>query len=161
MPSRRPPAPILIPRNRGFFIPELMTYEDAKDQIKLDEGLRLELYRCSKDKLTIGYGWNIEDNGIPQEVADLLFEHSFKAATEDAAKFIGAMAWSQLNETRRGVLINMAFNLGLPTLRAFKRFRHYVQQGDYEKAANEMIDSAWYRQVGDRAKRLEQQMRNG
>lgn len=135
--------------------------EETKQQIKSDEGYSSYLYKCPAGKLTIGYGWNIEDNGIPQEVADLLFEYSFEHAKRDAAQFIGPMAWSQLNEVRRGALINMAFNLGLPRLRAFKQFRHYLQQGDYQKAAVEMQDSNWFHQVGDRAKRLVAQMREG
>lgn len=136
-------------------------YEESKEQIKEDEGYSLNLYKCTAGKLTIGYGWNIEDNGIPEDVAELLFEHSFKTAKNDAATFIGPMTWSQLSETRRGVLINMAFNLGINRLRAFKQFRHYLQQGDYGKAANEMINSRWYNQVGDRAKRLVTKMREG
>ncbi|MAT39733.1 MAG: hypothetical protein CL946_09035 [Ectothiorhodospiraceae bacterium] len=138
-----------------------MDYEEAKEQIKQDEGLRLSLYKCPANKLTIGYGWNIEDNGIPQEIADSLFEISFQNAKLDAATYVGPMAWSQLSETRRGVIINMSFNLGLNRLRAFRRLRHYLQQGDYDKAANEMINSHWYNQVGERARRLVEQMRNG
>ena len=135
--------------------------ESAKEDIKKDEALRLFPYRCSAGKLTIGYGWNLDDNPIPEEIADLLFERSFKHAKADAVTFVGPMAWSQLSDKRQGVLINMAFNLGLNRLRGFKRFRHYVQQGDYDKAANEMIDSRWYTQVKSRAERLVKEMREG
>lgn len=138
-----------------------MDYEEVKQQIKLDEGLSLKLYRCSSGKLSIGYGWNLEDNGIPQRIADELFEVAFAVAKSDAAMFIGPMAWSQLTEARRGVVINMAYNLGLNRLRGFKQLRHYLQQGDYEKAANEMVDSMWYGQVGERAQRLVDDMRVG
>jgi lysozyme len=55
----------------------------------------------------------------------------------------------------------MAYNLGLNRLRGFKQLRHYLQQGDYEKAANEMVDSMWYGQVGERAQRLVDDMRVG
>lgn len=138
-----------------------MDYDDAKEQIKADEALRLSPYRCSEDKLTIGWGWNLDDNPIPLEVAELLFEYSFEAAKRDAAKFVGPMTWSQLDITRQGVVINMAFNLGYSRLSGFRRFRQYLQQGDYEMAANEMINSKWYRQVKSRAKRLVLTMRSG
>ena len=138
-----------------------MPYDEIKEQIKLDEGLSLKPYRCTSGKLSIGYGWNLDDNGIPIRIADELFEYAFSMALNGAAMFIGPIAWSQLSEARRGVLINMSYNLGNRGLNGFVRFRSYLQQGDYDKAANEMIDSTWYRQVGIRAQRLVDDMRNG
>ena len=138
-----------------------MDYDDAKEQIKADEALRLSPYRCSEGKLTIGWGWNLDDNPIPLEVAELLFEYSFEAAKRDATKFVGPMTWSQLDVVRRGVLINMAFNLGYSRLSSFRRFREHLQQGAYDMAADEMVNSKWYRQVTNRAKRLVESMRSG
>ena len=59
------------------------------------------------------------------------------------------------------VLIEMAFQLGLPRLKKFVKFIQGLQEEDYKKAADEMIDSRWAKQVGNRADRLEQMIVNG
>jgi lysozyme len=55
----------------------------------------------------------------------------------------------------------MSLNLGLNRLGAFAEMRRHVAAGDFEKAADAMMDSLWARQVGERAKRLEKMMREG
>ena len=52
----------------------------------------------------------------------------------------------------------MCFNLGRPRLSNFKKFLAALEEGDYEKAAVEMMDSRWASQVGDRAVRLRDRM---
>ena len=67
--------------------------------------------------------------------------------------------WYDLTPERRSVLINMAYNLGVNGLINFKKMIAALKIGDYEKASVEMKDSKWYRQVGNRAVRLRQEMR--
>ena len=53
----------------------------------------------------------------------------------------------------------MMFNLGRPRLSKFKGMKSGVDSRDWNKAADEMVDSAWYRQVPNRAERLVERMR--
>ena len=129
------------------------------DQIKLDEGFRSKPYKCTANKLTIGYGRNIEDNGITESEAESLLLSDVKnTQIELLAKF----EWfSMLKGSRQGVLINMCFNLGMPRLLKFKKMLAALSDHNYNEAAKQMLDSKWSRQVGDRSARLSNTMRKG
>jgi lysozyme len=55
----------------------------------------------------------------------------------------------------------MAFNLGINRLVKFRKMLEALGKQDYQAAADQMLDSLWVEQVGDRAKRLADLMRNG
>ena len=131
-----------------------------KDLIR-DEGLRLKPYRCSVGKLTIGVGRNLDDVGISKDEAMAMLRNDIFKAQRAAWQIVGDHIWGGLTKTRKGVLINMCFNLGATRLRKFVKMLIAVRLGNYEKAADEMLDSKWARQVGSRAKRLAQEMRDG
>lgn len=126
----------------------------AMEMLKHDEGLRLFPYRCTADKLTIGYGRNLEDNGISEHEAEQLLASDAQVALEDAKKFVGEAVWEELSVERQACLINMAFNLGLPTLKKFEKFRQALEDGDMQEASRQMLNSRWAKQVGQRANRL-------
>jgi lysozyme len=134
---------------------------DYYDQIKRDEGLRLHPYTCTANKLSIGYGRNLIDNGITEQEAEILLHGDIKIARQDAQVFAGIDVWSRLSPTRQAVIINMAFNLGLSRLRKFKRLHLNLANGRFDQAAVEMLDSRWASQVGHRAIRLADAMRLG
>lgn len=135
---------------------------DLIKRIKIDEGLRLRLYRCSSGKLTIGYGRNIEDRGISPDEADFLLSTDIDLARQDAMLFLGDPAtWEYLEPVRQDVLVQMSFNMGLTALRTFKFFRKAILAEDWAMAAHQMIDSRWSQQLGSRAVRLAKEMRTG
>ena len=57
------------------------------------------------------------------------------------------------------IIANMMFNLGYIRFSKFKQMKRAVDAQDWNKAADEMVDSLWYRQVTNRAERLVQRMR--
>jgi lysozyme len=59
------------------------------------------------------------------------------------------------------VLANMCFNLGLTGLLGFRQTLALLQAGRYGEAAAEMLRSAWAGQVGARAERLAQKLKEG
>ena len=136
------------------------TIEIATEQLKVDEGLRLQPYRCTAGALTIGYGRNLDAVGITQEEADIMLRADVEIAEKGAQALVGTV-WDDLSATRQAVLINMTFNLGRTRLAAFKNFLAALRAADYQTAADEMLDSRWATQVGDRALRLARQMRHG
>lgn len=129
------------------------------DQLKRDEGLRLSPYKDSVGKLTIGYGRNLSDVGITTEEATVLLANDLERTVNDLSK---CLPWvSSLDDARRSVFTNMAFNMGIHALLEFNQMLAAAQAGDWEKAAEEMVYSKWADQVGARAQRLAQQMRTG
>ncbi len=128
-------------------------------ELRRDEGVRLMPYRDTVGKLTIGVGRNLEDRGITLAEAEILLLsdiHATIAAVEKAVPW-----YPRLDPVRQRVLINMAFNLGTAGLLAFRQMLAACQRGDYDTAADEMLESLWAQQVGTRALRLAQMMRTG
>jgi len=129
------------------------------EQIKLDEGLSLKPYQCTADKFTIGYGRNIEDNGISEEEAEFLLLNDIKNTQKE---LLANFEWFvMLSAPRQGVLINMCFNMGLTRLLGFKNMIKALEFGDYDEAALEMLDSVWARKLVNRSGRLVEIMRKG
>lgn len=129
------------------------------NQIKLDEGFRAKAYTCSAGKLTIGYGRNIEDNGVTEEEAERMLLSDVNASYNELRRHF---KWFPVLAARRqGVLINMCFNMGMPTLLKFEKMFTAIREGDYNEAAAQMLDSKWAKQVGERAERLAEEMRLG
>lgn len=129
-----------------------------EDQLILHEGLRLKPYRCTAGKLTIGVGRNLEDKGISHDEAMILLRNDIAEVTAQLERFDWFRA---LGPVRRKVLIDMCFNLGMAGLMGFKQMIEALKRADYERAADEMVNSRWYRQVGERGRRLERMMRTG
>lgn len=131
----------------------------ARAQLKIDEGVARWPYKDTVGKVTIGVGRNLTDKGLRSDEIELLLEHDLDDAEADArALFPG---FDQLSELRQAALVNMAFNLGRDRLAGFAQVRAAVEAGDFNRAAAEMLDSKWARQVGARAQRLARAMREG
>ncbi len=67
--------------------------------------------------------------------------------------------FDDLPEECQHIIANMMFNMGRPRLSKFKGMKAGVDARDWNKAADEMVDSRWYDQVTNRAKRLVARMR--
>ncbi len=137
-----------------------MSHRDiVRAQLRIDEGVRDKPYRDTVGKLTIGCGRNLDDVGLrPDEIA-LMLDNDIAQA--EATARVLFPSFDALSENRRAVLCNMSFNLGAQRMAAFQRLRDAVAAGQWERAAAEMLDSRWAEQVGIRAQRLAQQMREG
>ena len=135
------------------------------NQLRRHEGLRLKPYHCSENFLSLGYGRNLETNGISEAEAEFMLMNDL-VACESELKDEGW--YNQLDEVRRAVVLNMAFNLGKPKPMQFKKFIGALSDDDYETASKEMVTgsdgvspSKWASQVGSRAYELADQMRTG
>jgi len=126
-------------------------------QLIVDEGLRLKPYRCTAGRLTIGVGRNLDDRGLTEAEALLLLDNDIKACWGQLA---AALPWVvQAPEAVQEVLVNMCFNLGLAGLLGFRRTLAHLEAGRYGEAVSEMLRSRWAGQVGARAERLAQRLR--
>lgn len=128
-------------------------------QLRLHEGERLQPYRCTAGKLTIGVGRNLDDRGITREESAMLLGNDIKLVETE---LIRALPWvARMDDVRQRVLLDMAFNLGVVGLLNFKKTLAMIEAGNYEKAAAMMLDSKWAKQVGTRAERLSRMMFTG
>lgn len=133
--------------------------ELAKKLIKLHEGLKLKPYECPSGYITIGYGRNIQQNGITLAEAEMLLDNDIERVITELEKWLSV--FNELSENRRAALIDMSYNLGFNKLFQFRRFLAALQKKDFELAAKEMLDSKWAAQVGNRATVLANMMKEG
>lgn len=132
--------------------------EKIASDLKADEGFRDKIYTCSAGANTIGYGFNLDANPFPESIASKLLDHGIGETMRDCSRHDW---YYELNDNRRQVIINMAFNLGITRLCGFKNMIKAIYAHDWDEAANQMQDSNWYNQVGYRAVRLVAEMRAG
>lgn len=148
-----------------------MLPQHLMDQIKEDlvrhEGYVTEIYLCSENYPTFGIGHMVTENdmehtwpvGTPVTDERILqvFHDDCKVAIADAELLIDNL--SDHPDFVSRVLVNMAFNIGRPRLSKFKNMLAAIEAKDYNRAADEMIDSKWYHQVGRRSQELVEMMR--
>ena len=124
--------------------------------LKRYEGFEGFPYDDSLGKPTIGIGCLLP---LSQDEAEVLaMMRLYDTLTEMAPVLDGLPA--ELKPAAREVLVDMAYNLGVPRLKGFKRMFAALQGLDYKAAADEMLDSRWASQVGIRATELSAKMRN-
>jgi len=139
--------------------------EKTTQLIARHEGLRLHPYVCSANKLSIGYGRNLDDVGISKAEAMSMLKTDVTQAFKDAHKFKWFRA---LDGVRRAVVVNMIFNLGFTRFNKFRKTLALIEKGHYTAASVEMLKgtgkggrSKWANQVGPRADELSKMMSTG
>lgn len=141
-----------------------MSYDAEKLRAELirDEGLRLMAYRDTLGNLTIGVGHLIgrgeSFTAISQSFAMELLDADIQTAQRRLNNIYPA--WRELDDVRQRAMLNLTFNLGY-RLADFTRFLHAAKSGDWEKAADELMKSRWYRQVKMRGPRIVHAIRTG
>jgi len=143
-----------------------MNIEALREQLKIDEGVKYEIYKDHLGYPTFGIGHLITEDDpehgkpdgtkISEDRVNEIFE-------TDVAKFVSESKilfpdLDELPDVAQQVIVNMAFNMGRPRLSKFKNFIAGVNDRDWTRAAEEMMDSRWATQVGDRAIRLRNQI---
>lgn len=136
-----------------------MRFRDIlRHQLRIDEGVRRFPYRDTVGKLSIACGRNLTDVGVrPDEIA-LMLENDMKDAEQIARVLVPN--FDRLNEVRKAVVVNMAFNMG-DKLSTFVNTLRAINEGRYDDAAHGMLSSKWRKQTGERAVRLARQMKEG
>ncbi len=134
----------------------------ARAQLKRDEGEVLYAYTDSEGYLTIGIGRLIDKRkggGISAEESAYLFSNDFNSKLGELRRLL---PWfDKLDVARQGVLLNMAFQMGVDGLLGFKNTLAMVERGDYTGASAGMLSSLWAKQTPARAARLSMQMETG
>ena len=153
--------------------------DELVKMIAIHEGIVLNVYQDHLGINTVGIGRNLDDRGITD--GELLFmnktiddiydngltqEEAYYLCMNDIAIVEKELLASKpivnrLNAVRQMILIDMAFNMGVPRLMQFKNMWLAIEKVNYLLACEEMIDSRWAGQVGSRAMKLSVAMKNG
>jgi lysozyme len=97
--------------------------------------------------------------GISESEAEYLLANDVNGVYEALNRSIPS--FKRLNDARQGVLLNMAFQMGVHGLMQFKSTLNLIELGDYDAAADNMLKSLWASQTPNRAKEMATQMRTG
>lgn len=165
-----------------------MLNHSIHEQLILHEGIRLKPYKCPAGKWTIGVGRNLEDTGLTDEeqqeilgtcgltkeqVIDLLKIHGIterqaeRLLSNDVKRIYTILvqkhgSWfNAMNAVRQKVIIDMVFNLGMAGFLKFEKMIKHLELRNYREASEEMMNSKWYSQVGERGVRLVKMMATG
>ena len=139
-----------------------------RKQLDIDEGVKYEIYKDHLGYPTFGIGHLVTDTDaefgcdVGTSVSEQRVEEAFKKDVQIVIKDCEILYpdFNELPEEVQQIIANMMFNLGRPRLSKFKGMKRGVDNQDCNGAADEMVDSRWYRQVGKRAERLVERMRN-
>ena len=145
-----------------------MDIEKLREQLEIDEGVVHEIYLDHLGYPTCGIGHLVTDEDpeygadVGTKVDEARCIEAFKQDVESLIKdcLILYPDFDDLPEEVQQIVANMMFNMGRPRLSKFKGMKRGVDAKDWNAAADEMVDSAWYRQVTNRANRLVERMRN-
>ena len=145
-----------------------MDIEKLREEIEYDEGSVNEINLDHLGLATFGvghlvrkedpeYGWEV---GTPVNADRCVeaFNTDIETVLSDCKLLYSD--FEDLPEEAQRIIANMMFNMGRPRLSKFKGMKRGVDARDWNAAADEMVDSRWYRQVTNRADRLVKRMRN-
>lgn len=138
-------------------------------QLKIDEGVRLKVYKDSLGYATVGVGHLIKETD-PDEIRNLkhgdtiteeqcseLFKNDLAQAVSDALIVFDEI-WDDFPDIIQEVFVNMIFNLGRTRFLKFKKTILAAYAHDWDTVSTEMLDSLWAKQVGQRAYRMSAQV---
>ena len=154
--------------------------EHLLQELVKHEGLRLQVYQDTLGIDTIGIGRNLKDRGISKEELDELdiptIDHVYEYGITEADAMLLAEndvqiveeellrahpCVEELDAVRQLVLVDMAFNMGVPRLCKFKKMWNAIHENKFDVASKEMLDSRWANQVKSRSVKLANAMHNG
>ena len=122
------------------------------EKIKEHEGYRSSVYQCTEGYDTIGYGFAIKDLYLSEGVSELILREK---VTNLRLRIEKKFDW--FNEVPREVqevLLEMSYQMGVSGVSKFKNALKHMRNGEWNKAADEMLLSRWYKQTPKRAKEL-------
>ena len=125
---------------------------DLLEAVKLSEGFRDKVYKCTEGYDTIGYGFAIKDLTMDEDVAEIILKRKLNKLIKDVNNKFSFM--DDIAVEAQDVVYEMCYQLGINGFSKFKKTIAYLRDEDYKMAAIEMLDSRWAKQTPNRAKRL-------
>ena len=129
-----------------------------REKIANEEGFGSRMYKCPADKWTIGNGFNLEAIEMPKVVADLWLG----ILIDELEEQLYIHDWyANLNHARQVVIIDMSYQMGISGMLSFRNMVNAIICGDYDEAADHMLDSKYAHQTPERASRNYRIMKEG
>lgn len=133
--------------------------DDTEKYIAAEEGFRQHPYRCTAGKLTIGYGFNLDDTGLSEAESAAILHMRLGVLRTILAKYL---PWfPALNEARQAALLSMAYQMGVSGLLSFSTSLGLMAAGQWDEASRQMLASKWATQTRARARRTAYMVRYG
>ena len=144
-----------------------MDLQVLREQLEIDEGRVDALYNDHLGYATFGVGHLVLESDpeygseIGTPVSESRVIEAFEQDCENVLRDCDILYedFGDLPEEAQQVIANMMFNMGRPRLSKFKGMKRGVDSRNWNEAADEMVDSGWYRQVTNRADRLVKRIR--
>ena len=139
----------------------LYPIDEVTKSLRQEEGWSQTVYQCSEGHWTLGYGRNVDPHtgiGISREEGELMLANDVRRTIEELENAFPQ--FGDLDQQRTAVLIELGFQLGTPTLRKFTNMLGGLWAGDNDRAADELLDSRYARQVPARARRYAERLRS-
>ena len=147
----------------------MMSTNQLREELKIDEGVKYEIYLDHLGYPTFGIGHLVRSTdpesgcevgtSVTEHRVNEAFDEDIKTVLEDCERLY-PFSFFDLPEEVQLIIANMMFNMGYSRLSKFVGMHRAVEAKDWNTAADEMVDSRWYRQVTNRAKRLVERMKN-
>lgn len=132
-----------------------MGMDKIRQNLIMEEGLKLMPYRCTADKLTIGVGRNLDDRGISELTAMQMLDEDIEICLAELRANVSN--FDQHPDAVKETLIDLCFNLGISRLLKFQKTLGYIDEGletgNYTKAAVELLNSNYAKQLPARSQR--------
>ena len=122
------------------------------EAVKLSEGFRDKVYKCTEGYDTIGYGFAIKDLIIDEDIAEMILRRKLDSLIDRVNNKFAFL--KDLPNEPQDVVYEMSYQMGVNGVSKFKRFLQALEENDYGWAAIEMLDSRWAKQTPNRAKKL-------
>lgn len=92
------------------------------DLIKAFEGCKLDAYKCSANKETIGYGNTFYEDGTPVKMGDRITkeraESLFELIADSFASKVKPLVTANVNSNQFDALVSFAYNCGIANLKS-------------------------------------------
>ena len=122
------------------------------DAVKLSEGFRDKVYKCTEGFDTIGYGFAVKDLVMDEDIAEMILRRKLDALIDRVNKRFPFV--EEMPQAGQDVIYEMCYQLGVSGVSKFKKTLAYLENKEYRMAASEMLDSKWHRQTPKRSQRL-------
>jgi lysozyme len=142
-------------KNVDFSRTEDPSFEEYKTHFVKYEGKKNKPYIDSRGFKTVGIGHKFEKgesskSSYTDHEIDVLFKADLNDAIKDAKSVFST--FDTLPKEVKIKLVSLTFNLGKNGIDKFKKFKIAILNKDWDGAADELVDSRWYNQTGNRAK---------
>lgn len=158
-------------------------------ELQMEEGFRGKPYKDTQGFWTIGYGHNLQGREFKLHELDFLFEEHINiphtvdqyvkywthspmsteegeyilevdiSYAESLVRSIYKEVWDQFDDERKAALIDLGFNLGSRTYREFKKHIAATKELDWDRSADEILNSRAAKQNKKRYHRIANRLR--